>query len=307
MTLNPSAGCRNWVSLDRPGVNCEVDQVNAYQEFQPEIERKGLAMRYTANIGDSTQFYASANYYITQTFTAFTPLGFNGTPPPPRPSTVTPYNVLLPVYVCSTGVGTQSGLGTGCTAENGTLNPNNPYAAEGSRAQAFLRSPYQRDVGTDSRVYRVATGFSGDFGDGWRYNTNFTSSEVDLTRTQNGYLIPGRIMDVVADGSFNFNDPASTDPSVWEYISPENENVSVSRLWLVDANISKELWDLGGGTMQAAVGAAYRHESIDAPSGNRANDSAPYTRYYSVNAVGTAGSRNVTSAYFEIDAVPRDV
>ena len=65
---------------------CEVDEVNAYQELQPDITRKGLAMRFTANIGDSAQVYAMANYCITKTSAAFTPLGFNGTPPPPGPS-----------------------------------------------------------------------------------------------------------------------------------------------------------------------------------------------------------------------------
>ena len=60
--------------------------------------------------------------------------------------------------------------------------------------------------------------------------------------------------------------------------------------------------ELAGGSLQGALGVAYREESIDAPSANPGNPSAPYTRYYSVNAVGTAGSRNVQSAFFELSA-----
>ena len=61
-----------------PSVNCEIDFRNAYLKLQPEIERKGLSMRYTANVDEDTQFYAMANYYLTDTYTTFTPLGFNG-------------------------------------------------------------------------------------------------------------------------------------------------------------------------------------------------------------------------------------
>ena len=70
----------------------------------------------------------------------------------------------------------------------------------------------------------------------------------------------------------------------------------------MQGTIAKELFELPGGAMQAAVGVSYREESIDAPSANPANIRAPYTRYYSINAVGTAGSRDVKSAFFEICA-----
>ena len=308
--LNPTAGCRNWDSVSitedmsstSPLTSCEVDYRNAYLQLQPEIERIGLTLRFTANVGDNAQLYAMGNYYKADSFASITPLGFNGLPPPPRPATLTSYNVLLPVYVCSTGVGTQSGLDTGCDETNGQLNPYNPYAAEGLRAQALFRSPYGRTIDTSSRSLRFALGLDGEYGDGWRYSANLTASEVGLTRIQSNYYIPQRIMDVVARGSFNFDDPTATPQEVWDYIDPDNRQYSVSRLWQAQALVAKDLMDLSGGPLQGALGLAYREESITAPSGNPANDSAPFTRYYSVNAVGTAGSRDVTSAFFEINA-----
>ena len=54
--------------------------------------------------------------------------------------------------------------------------------------------------------------------------------------------------------------------------------------------------------MQVAIGGAYRKESIDNPSANPQNDAHPYDRYYGVNSVGAVGSRNVKSAFFEINA-----
>ena len=307
--LNPAAGCREWPTVNvtpdqsgtSPSVNCEVDFRNAFYKLSPEIERKGLTLKYTANILEDSQFYAMANYYLTNTHADFTPIGFNGRPTPPRGPAQT-YNVLIPAYVCSTGVGTLSGLDTGCDATNGSLNPYNPYAEDGLRAQIYLRSPKGRTVDTKSRAYRVAVGLDGYFGNGYRYSTSFTSSEVQLTRIQNNYFIPQRIMNVAAQGTFDFANPLDNSQAIWDYIAPENTTVSTSRLWQVSGNIAKDLMELQGGPLQAAIGASYRYEKIDAPSANPANDDAPYTRYYSVNAVGTAGSRNVTSVFFEIDA-----
>src|SRR3546814_3821386 len=91
-----------------------------------------------------------------------------------------------------------------------TLNPYNPFAAEGTRAQMFVRSPRQRTVETNSRSLRGVLGIDGSFGDDWRYSANFTASEVRLKRTQENYLIPQRIMDVVARGQLNFRSEEHT-------------------------------------------------------------------------------------------------
>ncbi|MCH9696406.1 MAG: TonB-dependent receptor [Gammaproteobacteria bacterium] len=308
--LNPAAGCLNWPEVSvtpaqsgtSPAINCEVDFRNAYYQLQPEIERTGLTFRYTANISENSQFYAMANFYKTDTQASTTPLGFRGTPATPRPAGLPQYRVLLPAYVCSTGVGTFSGENTGCDATNGQLNPNNPYAAQGLRAQVELRSPRGRAIDTSSQVQRVAFGLEGTFGDDWRYTSNFTQSEVSLTRTSSNYLIPQRIMDVAAQGTFDFSDPAGNSEAIWNFISPSRTVTSPSRLWQVQGNVARDLMELPGGPLQLAVGASYREESIDAPSANAANNSAPYERYYSINAVGTAGSRSVTSMFFEVDA-----
>ncbi len=213
--------------------------------------------------------------------------------------------MIAPVYICQNGVGTLDGLNTGCNATNGTLNPYNPYAAQGDRAQLFLRNPYQRTVEPESRTLRGVIGIEGSFGNDWRYSASFTGSENKLTRTQAGYLIPQRLADVVARGTFNFADPLATPQSVWDYISPTNVTASVSKLWQVQGTIAKDLFDLPGGPLQVAVGGSYRDESIDAPSANPGltNPTAnQYDRFYSINSVGTAGSRNVSSAFFELDA-----
>jgi iron complex outermembrane receptor protein len=107
---------------------------------------------------------------------------------------------------------------------------------------------------------------------------------------------------VAARGNFNFADPYATPADVWNYIAPTSSEYSPSRLWAVDATVGKQLVDLRGGALEIAFGAGYRNESITATSSNPANPSAPYTRYFSINAVGTAGERDVSSAYFELSA-----
>ena len=136
-----------------------------------------------------------------------------------------------------------------------------------------------RNVKTKRARTRVAFGFEGSFADDWRYTANFTSSEVGLTRVQNGYQIPQRIMNVAAQGSFNFYDPYAN-ARLSGTTSSRKSVLSVSRLWQVQGTIARDLMELSGGSLQAAIGASYRYESINAPSGNPANDDAPYTRYY---------------------------
>jgi iron complex outermembrane receptor protein len=281
---------------------CVVDFQAQYFMAQPEIERKGLSARFTANIGDRAQAYMMANYYRTNTNASFTPLGFNGTLPPPNPAGLAPFNLIQPVYVCSQGVGTTNGLNTGCNASNGVLNPYNPFAAEGTRAQTFFRSTRPRTVETHSRALRAAAGVSGSFGDDFNYTVDATASQVQLDRLQKNYYIPQRLADVVARGQFNFFNPEQTPEEIWDYISPVSNTRSTSDLWQVSATLAKSLFELPGGPLQVAVGAQYRHESINSPSSNPANIAHPYERYFSINAVGTEGSRNVKSAFFELSA-----
>src|SRR3546814_19921150 len=97
-----------------------------------------------------------------------------------------------------------------------------------------------------------------------------------MKRTQENYLIPQRIMDVVARGQLNFNDLEATPDDIWDYISPRQQTTSVSELWQVQGTLAKDLFELPGGPLQAAVGGSYRDESIDAPG---ANPGAPGTQH----------------------------
>ena len=192
--------------------------------LQPEIKRSGLSMRFTANIGENAQFYAMANFYKTDTFASFTPLGFNGTPPPPNPRPGRRQRHPAGLRLLA-GVGTFNGVGTGCDATNGTLNPVQPLR----RRRVSARSCCSFAVSAapskpDSRAIRAVAGI-----DGTSAKTGATRPPSRLpkwasTAIQNNYLIPQRIWDVAAQGTFNFADPYATPQEVWDYIAPRQQH-----------------------------------------------------------------------------------
>lgn len=308
--LNQSAGCRDLTAITLTAaqqaslagkgagadpLQCQQDNIHDYLQEMPTVERLGGTVRGTVNIGSKAQAYAMFNFYQTKTDSTIAPLTFAGqTAAGGTQFTLSP--VLLPVYVCPRGTT------VACTAANGTLNPNNPYAALGQEAQLNYRYDQPRRTLSDAQTYRAAAGINGSFGDNWRYAADFTWSEVDLKITNKNYLFAQHLIDVINDGSFNFVDPSQNSQAIRDYIAPTNVTNSRSNLWQAQATLSKDLFQLPGGALSAAVGVSYRHESITNPSANPANEVNPADRYYSVNAVGATGSRNVKSAFFEIEA-----
>lgn len=312
--LNTADGCRDLTPIQVPlngqggtataggTLQCSLDVRERYGQLQPEQERLGFSGRFTARIGENAEFYASANYYQVITETTAVPSALSGNLPPPNPQGFAqPSNLYLPVYVCSTGVGNRLMLNTGCDATNGVLNPSNPFAADGRRAQVLATYDRERIIQSKARSLRGAIGLSGSIAD-WNYQVEATASQVQLDINQYNYVIPQRLWNALAQGTYNFMNPSQNSQAVRDYVAPLNSTRSFSDLWQVSATVSKELFELPGGMLGIAGGLSYRHESIDNPSANPFNAASPYDRYFTVNAVGATGSRNVRSAFYEINA-----
>lgn len=285
---------------------CQMDMKDAYATLRPSTERYGFAARATAKLNDNIEAYFTGNYMHVNTYSQLTPsaLGTTNTPPP---SSAIWSAIVLPVYVCPEGTATfvdDVNVSSGCNAGNGVLNPHNPFAASGQ--EAILRGRYDRPqtVETNARALRAAAGVQGTFGanDEWRFQVEATGSEVRLERISENYIIPQRVADLIATGEYNFSQPWLNSQEVRDYVSPINSKTSTSKLWQVTGILGRDLFDLPGGPLQAAVGLAYRKESIDDASANPENLAHPYDRYFTINAVGAIGSRNVKSAFFEIGA-----
>lgn len=309
--LNPALGCGNLKSLtltaaqratsagaSSPAVVCQQDLTNQYGILNSHIRRLGANAHLTVNVGANAQAYAMFNFYQNKAWNpGGAPLSLAGqTAPGGTRVSVSP--LLLPVFVCPRGTTVP------CTATNGTLNPNNPFASLGQQARLIGRYDRDTEQNTDSRTLRYSAGIKGSFGsqNDWDYDVEATHSDMTLRYIAKNWINARHLLDVIADGSFNFVDLAANSEEVREYLAPTSDVTSVSHLTHIQGTLAHPLFDLPGGAFQLAVGAAYRQEAIHNPSANPANNLDLFDRYFGLNGVGVDGSRNVKSAFFEVDA-----
>jgi len=305
ITAGPALGQARY-----PSLVCGADQKVLFNSLRPETTRYGLTGRATINVGEKAQAWLEGNYFFSKTFTTIQAAAIsNNQTTPPLVALFTP---TLPVYVCPQGIATINPVTTlatytGCNATNGVLNPLNPFAAQGQEALIRIRYDLPQTVETHARALRGAAGISGSFGsnDDWNYNVQGVASEIRLDRISDNYIIPQRIADALATGAYDFAHPSQNTQAQRDFIAPENFNRSTSTLYMADATLNHNLFELPGGPLAAAVGLSYRYEAIDNPSANPVDPSPsfnPYSRYYTINAVGAVGKRNVKSAFFEVNA-----
>lgn len=288
-----------------PSTICSQDTVNQYGVVAPQVERFGGSAKFTAKIGDSSEAYLQFNFQQSRSsytgdpsvIYANAPAGIYYQPYSTRSNSASYASgsgaLTLPVYVCAARVN--------CTAANGTLNPNNPYAAQGQTAQLVGWLPNSVTSNeTRSRVYRAAAGIHGTiFGD-WDYRADLTAMHTDLRRTMNGYVYIQHLLDVIADGSYNFVNPSANSQATLDYLTPENITDASSDLYQAQVSFSKSLFALPGGDAQLGFGGSIYYEAVDSPSAN-SDINGPTQRYFTINAFGTEGHRTVASAFGELN------
>ncbi len=265
---------------------CQVDLVKEYRTIQPEIERFSVSGRLTKRFGNGAEGYVAANFYQNETNRVGNPNQIALSAPP--------------------AVGVERYIGTAVTLpvylKNGTLNPQNPFAAQGQVAR-ILASLY--DIPNSNTLInknlRFAAGLQGSLADVWNYNLNFTAGRSSLDYTRRGSIYIQHLLDVIADGSYNFIDQTKNSQTVRSYVSPDNVQKSVSEIVQAEANISRALWTLPGGDLSLGAGASWRWERIDNPSANPFTG-GPTEGWLGINSFYSKGKRSVAAGYFEIDA-----
>ncbi|MGX7896223.1 TonB-dependent receptor plug domain-containing protein [Tsuneonella sp. HG222] len=271
--------------------------------YNSPTQRLGGNLKATFSLGDRAEAFFMVNYMNVQTSGYSTPLNYTGSTAAGGP-TVTVSQIYLPAYICPQGVASITGgilSATGCNAQNGTLNPNNPFAAQGLQARLVGRPVSSRGTDTEATTIRYSGGIDGSFGD-WNYNVGVAASEVVLERTQFGYIwLPG-LFTAVANGGYNFVNPLANTEAQTQLVLPDNFNRSNSKETQVVVSVNRDFFELPGGSLNVAVTGQYRYEAIHNPSANPPNAASPNQRYYSINAVGVDGSREVWSAGYEISA-----
>jgi iron complex outermembrane receptor protein len=313
--LNPNAGCGNLTphtltpaefaaSPTAPPIVCQEDNIKLYDSILPELTKFGFSARATVKLGDASEAYGLLNFLQTQSeffgrpavIRANAPAGIiyplysTSAAQPAYGNTI----LTLPVYVCAARVNCS-------TAADRRLNPNNPFAAAGNVAR--LTGRLQDEIGftqTQNRVYRFASGVQGTMWD-WNYDLGVTLMHTDLKYTTDGFVYIQHLLDVIADGSYNFVNPSQNTQRVRDYLTPVSIKNSTSDLYQAQLNVSRSLFDLPGGPVQLGLGATMYYEAVDSPSANP-DYNGPTQRYFVTNAFGTSGSRNVSAVYFEVNA-----
>jgi iron complex outermembrane receptor protein len=331
--LNPTTGCGSYPTYtlsdaqytgsSAPRTVCTVDSTASGGVVEPSITRAGATLHVSANIGADATSYLEFNY--EQTKSAYTGYGLAGPGVPigsviranaqpgiyyPRYSSAGAPGgsnsansavLALPVYICPRGTV------AACTAANGTLNPNNPFAAAGEVARIVGTLPdISQYTASTSRVYRLAGGVDGHFANDWHYKFDATGMINTLDRHFEGYVYIQHLLDEVADGSYNFVNPSLNSAAVRNYLAPTLDANAKSQEFQVQGSIDHAFFDLPGGPLNVAVGGSIRYESVDDPSAN-SDFNGPTQRYFLINAFGTIGHRWVQSAFFEINAPILDI
>jgi iron complex outermembrane recepter protein len=296
------------INANLPSTVCGYDYTNLYGVINPDIERFGLTTRVTADLGGSTEAYFQINFLQTTSGYTGDPAVIRANAPTgiafPRFSTQSaalpnaPGSLILnlPVFVCPfTTIGA-------CTAANGRLNPQNPFAALGQVARITGRDTEQTNFSqTRNRSYRAAFGVTGNITDKIKFDIAGTAMHTDLEQTFKGYVYIQHLLDVIKDGSYNFANPSSNSQALQDYLKPTRVSNVSSDLYQLQATVGAEVLDLPGGALKIGGGGSIYYEAVDAPSKND-DYNGPTQRYFSLNAFGTVGKRTVASVFGEVKA-----
>jgi len=258
------------------GTWCEQDLVNQYGVLQPRQTRFGGTVHATVDVGSDDQAYVVANFYQSRIFLPGVPQSIrsNGNPIETR-------GIVLPVRLA-----------------DGTLNPQNPYAAAGQAALIYYRfGDIPASLRNVARSYRFASGIDGKIGNsGFDYSVAATYMRTDLEQTRRGFLYVPGLLNAISRGTYNFIDPSSNSQAVRDSIAPVLETRANSELWQAQAVVTKNVLALPGGSLQVGVGGQIRYEAVYDPT------PVPRRDFITVNPFAAIGNRYVKAAFIELNA-----
>jgi iron complex outermembrane receptor protein len=243
-----------------------------FGDIQPQEERAGVYGRFSFKPADNFQGYLSVSYMQTKTVV-------DGTPNTISSSTPNNYsNLTLPALL-----------------SDGSLNPNNPFAAEGYNALIKYRFSDLNNTSTYmNRMARIVTGVKGDTA-GWNYQANLVLAHGWLDSQVNGFVSAKQLMADIADGSYNFIDPSKNSQAVRDALSPTLAKTSKTNMDSFNFSAARPVFALPGGDAQFAFGGEFRYESVSDPALN------PYNDAQGLGNARTEGEHTVASAFGELD------
>jgi iron complex outermembrane receptor protein len=249
-----------------------------YGDDQPAQERKGVYSKFTVQVNPHLQAYLDASYFQNT-------VNSDATPPSIRTgSPVNTNSIVLPALLPS-----------------GAVNPNDPFAVAGcvegvSCMDAQIRYFFGDIKGgshTDNHVVRATAGVIGEW-NGWQYDSAVVVAHAWLSSELDGFLNYAALHDAVVNGTYNFLDPSQNSTQLRNTIAPALIKTSTTDMDSWDARITRDVFQLPGGTSELGFGAEIRHEATYDPDLN------PDNATQGLGAAHTIGNRNLYAAYAEL-------
>jgi iron complex outermembrane recepter protein len=255
--------------------NC-IFSVMDYNQIQPDSKRTNVFARGAVQFTDNAQGYLELGWFNSKIDSIGTPGGVNDggvfNPSDPLNPVTAAHNPMLPAN-----------------------HPDNPTGV--ARSLRLLTTMLGgRDQVTDSKVTRIIGGVKGDVG-AWRYDIGGGVIESKLKNLNTGFVYFPALVAALNNGTFRIN-PALNSAATLAAISPDLLTNATNKVSLIDATVSRDIWDLPGGKLGIAVGAEYRKETSDSPP-------VPFTDTSDIVGLGYAAfkaDRNITAEYLEINA-----
>ncbi|RUL61502.1 TonB-dependent receptor [Dyella dinghuensis] len=267
--LGPCTGGTSLQTVPGTGPNtgtyCAQNTVNQYGYAQQYTNRGGFYGRYTFKFSDTTKAYASLDYFESK-------LIANGTPAQIQNSV--PNNT--------------------DTIELPPGNPSNPFPGQYALIN-YLFSDIPQQTSTDNHSIRAVLDLQGTWGE-WNYEASVVGNHNSLDYTNAGFLSYQGLLTAIANGSYNFVNPASNSQAVRNLVSPTYRVTDTSDMDVFDFTVNRELFDLPGGTSGFAGGVQFRHENQSEQPLN------PGGIYQGLGSTFITGNRNVSGIYGEFDA-----
>ncbi|WP_408868477.1 TonB-dependent receptor plug domain-containing protein, partial [Asaia krungthepensis] len=179
--LNQQAGCGSLGGVVTGSVGGSTGTSQAcswntqkYAQVAPDLRRVSATAHFTANVTERSQLTAMFTWSQARSIITGTPYSTYGGTSYSQAKLATAQNTYLPVYLA-----------------DGSLNPNNPYAALGEQAQVNYRFgdliPTTMDT---SQNFRGSVRYNGwhpsRWGSDWNYDVNFVGMNTLLNQTITG-------------------------------------------------------------------------------------------------------------------------
>ncbi|WP_213979060.1 TonB-dependent receptor [Sphingomonas sp. dw_22] len=296
--LGGTAACANGtftVTGAAGGTGCKHNNLDEYGQIQPKQERYSTTARFSARLADNIEFHAVGSYARSMVDYIGAPTNIAQVQPYRGLESDNSSNIVLPVYICSSGVNCAA-------AADRQLNPNNPYAAayaanpaSGAARLYYLFGDIETGTHRVNEVLRGNIGLEGSFGEGWNWKADVVAAKDTLDIDQRGVLDIAGLRQAINTGAYNFVNPNLNTQAVRDMVAPEYSQKSWFSMFSFDASIAKAVTDLPGGPLQVAVGGQVRREVQNNPGPNPDLDKFTST-------AAAFGKHTVTAGFFEVSA-----